>query len=75
MTINETKRYKELIKTLYIMCGELSQQLRVQVTLNNLHMAATGITNSQTPFTDDLVNKTDKFLMSIKDEVDLFNEL
>jgi hypothetical protein len=33
-------------------------------------MAATGTVNPETPFTDDLVNKADEFLMSIKDEVD-----
>jgi hypothetical protein len=70
MTINETKRDKELIKSLYFLCGELSQQLRVQVAFDNLHTVATGEVNSQTPFKDHLVSTADEFLMSIKDEVD-----
>jgi hypothetical protein len=66
---------RETIKSLYILCGELNQQLRVQIALDNLEQVATGAVNPQKSYNEDLVQRADEFLENIRDEVDLFDEL
>ena len=69
---------KDKIKSLYILCGELSQQLRVEIIHQDLVKVAHPNLNlypKENPWADELLKKADEFLESIKDEVGLFDEL
>ena len=73
---------KDKIKSLYILCGELSQQLKVEMMVKDGYLELLNTSHSnlnlfskEISLTYELLKKTDEFLESIKNEVDLFDEL